>query len=56
VDDALREVTEAGEDDRKKLPVESAVAAADTGEGTRYGTRPKHPRAKHAKPERKPQQ
>jgi uncharacterized protein (TIGR00730 family) len=56
VDDDLREMTEAGRKDRGKLPVESAVAAADTGEGTRYGTRPKHPRSKHAKPERKPQQ
>jgi uncharacterized protein (TIGR00730 family) len=55
VDEKLREVTESGRADRKKLPVESAVAAADTGEGTRYGTRPKHPKGKHAKPERKPQ-
>ena len=55
VDEKLREVTESGRADRKKLPVESAVAAADTGEGTRYGTRPKRPTKRIAKPERKPQ-
>ena len=56
LDEDLREVTEVGKQDRRKLPVEGAVAAADTGEGTRYGTRPKRPARKVAKPERKPQQ
>ena len=40
---------------RKKKPVEGA-SAADTGEGTRYGKRPKQTTKKHAKPPRKPQQ
>ena len=56
VDGELRRVTEVGEEDREKLPVESAAAAADTGEGTRYGTRPKRPEKRVARPERKPQQ
>jgi hypothetical protein len=55
VDGEMRRVSEAGKDDREKLPVEAAVAAADTGEGTRYGMRPKRPEKRVAKPERKPQ-
>ena len=55
VNGELRRVSEAGKDDREKLPLEAAAAAADTGEGTRYGTRPKRPEKRHAKPERKPQ-
>jgi uncharacterized protein (TIGR00730 family) len=51
----MRDLTAAGRDDRRKLPVEAAVAAADTGEGTRYGVRPKRPGKRHAKAERKPQ-
>ena len=52
----LSKVAEAGREERGKLPVEAAVAAADTGEGTRYGVRPKRPEKRVAKPERKPQQ
>src|SRR5688500_16531934 len=55
VDDELRRVSDAVSEDRAKLPVEAAVAAADTGEGTRYGTRPKRPEKRVARPERKPQ-
>jgi uncharacterized protein (TIGR00730 family) len=40
--------------DATKQPVEGS--AAETGEGTRYGSRPKRPAKKHAAPERKPQQ
>ena len=38
-----------------KTPLESKKAG-DTGEGTRYGTRPKHPGKKHAKPAPKAEQ
>ena len=55
IDGELRRVSDAGRGDRAKLPLEAAAAAADTGEGTRYGTRPKRPEKKVAKPERKPQ-
>ena len=55
IDGELRAVSDAVSGDREKLPVEAAVAAADTGEGTRYGTRPKRPEKRVAKPERKPQ-
>jgi uncharacterized protein (TIGR00730 family) len=54
VDEDLRKVTGNGEAMKKK-PVEGATAG-DTGEGTRYGNRPKRTTKKHAKPERKPQQ
>jgi uncharacterized protein (TIGR00730 family) len=54
LDADLRAVATNGEAMQKK-PVEGA-AASDTGEGTRYGSRPKRPGKKHAKPERKPQQ
>ena len=40
--------------DATKHPLEGA--AAETGEGTRYGSRPKRSEKKHARPERKPQQ
>jgi len=52
----LRKVATNG-DALKRKPVHSgAGGAGDTGEGTRYGTRPKRPAKKHAAPERKPQQ
>jgi hypothetical protein len=41
--------------ERGKSPLAGAEAA-DTGEGTVYGSRPKRTEKKHAKPERKPQQ
>ena len=41
---------------RTQRPLEAAAAAADTGEGTRYGKRPKRPERKHAKPTVKPEQ
>jgi len=40
---------------RKKTPL-SGAKAGDTGEGTRYGRRPKRPEKAHAKAGRKPQQ
>jgi hypothetical protein len=55
IDGELRRVSDAGAAERAKLPVEAAVAAADTGEGTRYGTRPKRAEKRVAKAERKPQ-
>src|SRR2546421_4687829 len=54
LDGELRAVATNGEALKKK-PLEGP-AAGDTGEGTRYGSRPKRPGKKHAKPERKPQQ
>jgi uncharacterized protein (TIGR00730 family) len=40
---------------RNAPPIETS-ASADTGEGTRYGTRPKKTTRKHAKPSAKPEQ
>ena len=40
---------------KKKVPAEGS-SSADTGEGTRYGSRPKRTKKAHAKPEQKPQQ
>src|SRR4051794_25577052 len=40
----------------KKKTSLSADKASDTGEGTRYGKRPRRPERAHAKPGRKPQQ
>jgi uncharacterized protein (TIGR00730 family) len=55
LDDELREV-QAGTGDGRK-PIEGAPAdAADTGEGTRYGKRPKRPDKKHVSATKKPQQ
>jgi uncharacterized protein (TIGR00730 family) len=53
-DDDLRAIASNGKA-AKKRPVEGG-AAGDTGEGTRYGDRPKRTSKTHAKPERKPQQ
>src|SRR4051794_40699489 len=55
LDPALRQATGDGKAASKKNPLEGAQAA-DTGEGTRYGTRAKKTTRRHAKPERKPQQ
>jgi len=55
LDADLRAVTENGKA-KSKRPVEDTGAAGDTGEGTRYGVRPKRTLKAHAKPERKPQQ
>jgi uncharacterized protein (TIGR00730 family) len=54
LDPDLRKVAVNGQGKRKK-PVEGPQAA-DTGEGTRYGSRAKRTGKAHAKPERKPQQ
>jgi uncharacterized protein (TIGR00730 family) len=54
LDADLRKVGGNGESVHKK-PVQGS-AAGDTGEGTRYGKRPKRPDKKHAQPSRKPQQ
>jgi hypothetical protein len=40
---------------RNAKPIETA-ASADTGEGTRYGSRPHKTTKKHAKPGAKPEQ
>jgi hypothetical protein len=40
-----------------RTPLDSAPAAAgDTGEGTRYGKRPRRPDKKHVEAKKKPQQ
>jgi uncharacterized protein (TIGR00730 family) len=54
LDDDLKTLVKVNGSPAKK-PVEGA-AAGDTGEGTRYGSRPKKTTRKHAAPERKPQQ
>ena len=40
---------------KRKKPLEGA-RAGDTGEGTRYGSRPEHPNKRHVKAGRKPEQ
>jgi uncharacterized protein (TIGR00730 family) len=40
---------------RRQLPL-AGSKSANTGEGTRYGSRPRHTSKKHAKPEKKPSQ
>jgi uncharacterized protein (TIGR00730 family) len=54
-DDKLAAEMEGGQG-AKSLPVEASVAAADTGEGTRYGKRPRRPDRAHAHSPAKPQQ
>jgi len=54
LDPDLRNATGNGKG-RYKLPVEGAQAA-DTGEGTRYGRRPRRPNKAHVSSPRKPQQ
>jgi hypothetical protein len=39
-----------------KKPLEAGKDASDTGEGTNYGTRPRRPDRKHARPAIKPEQ
>ena len=56
LDADLREVATNGKA-AHKLPVEGPSAAAgDTGEGTRYGKRPRRPDKKHIEAKKKPQQ
>jgi hypothetical protein len=50
-----RRVTAAPDVVRNATPIETA-ASQDTGEGTRYGSRPKRTTKKHAKPGAKPEQ
>ncbi len=54
VDAELRAVTSDGKH-AAMLPLEG-IAAGDTGEGTRYGKRPKRPDKKHVESKKKPQQ
>ena len=54
LDEDLQRALRNGKAQHKK-PVEGPMAA-DTGEGTRYGRRPKHPDKAHVHPPRKPQQ
>jgi uncharacterized protein (TIGR00730 family) len=57
LDDELREVQAGSQDGQGRKPLEGApAAAADTGEGTRYGKRPKRPDKKHVASTKKPQQ
>ena len=55
LDDNLQAITTNGKA-RGKAPLDHAAAAADTGEGTRYGRRPKRTQKTHAKATKKPQQ
>jgi uncharacterized protein (TIGR00730 family) len=56
LDDELRAVTD-GKPGAGQSPVQAAAASAeDTGEGTRYGRRPKRPDKKHVTSKKKPQQ
>jgi uncharacterized protein (TIGR00730 family) len=55
LDDEAQKVTAAPDAARNAAPIETA-ASADTGEGTRYGSRPKKTTKKHAKPTVKPEQ
>lgn len=56
-DEEIAAVAEGKRKNGKKKPMEAASAAStDTGEGTRYGTRPKHPGKAHARPTAKPEQ
>jgi uncharacterized protein (TIGR00730 family) len=54
LDAELREVAKNGKQ-AGQLPVEGAAAAGDTGEGTRYGKRPKRSDKKHVVSKKKPQ-
>ena len=53
--DEARKVTAAPDVERQAKPIETP-ASADTGEGTRYGSRPRKTTKKHAKPAVKPEQ
>jgi len=55
LDDEARKVTAAPEVARNARPIETSHSA-DTGEGTRYGSRPRKTTKKHAKPGAKPEQ
>ena len=55
LDDEARKVTAAPDVARRSRPIETA-ASADTGEGTRYGSRPRKTTKKHAKQGAKPEQ
>jgi uncharacterized protein (TIGR00730 family) len=54
LDDELKRI--AGNGSAKKMGPLSGARSADTGEGTRYGRRPKRPEKTHARAGRKPQQ
>lgn len=55
IDEELTRILKNGKSSRKG-PMSGGERSADTGEGTRYGKRPKRPQKLHAKPGRKPQQ
>ena len=55
LDNEARTVNAAPDVARKARPIETS-ASADTGEGTRYGSRPRKTTKKHAKPGAKPEQ
>jgi uncharacterized protein (TIGR00730 family) len=53
IDKELRKISKAG---NGKLPISSRAALASTGEGTRYGSRPKRTGKAHVKSHKKPEQ
>ena len=55
LEEEAQRATEAPDVAKNATPIETA-ASQDTGEGTRYGTRPKKTTKKHAKPTVKPEQ
>ena len=55
LDDEAQKVAAAPDVERQAKPIQTA-ASADTGEGTRYGSRPRKTTKKHAKPAVKPEQ
>ena len=56
LDHELQKATAAPEVTRNSKPIETPATAQDTGEGTRYGTRPKRTGKKHAAPGSKAEQ
>jgi uncharacterized protein (TIGR00730 family) len=56
LDDELEALALASNGRQRRQPPLAGSKSANTGEGTRYGSRPKHTSKKHAKPEKKPSQ
>ena len=56
IDDALAKAAAGNGDSKSKSPMAGGAKSEDTGEGTRYGRRPKRPQKAHAKAPKKPQQ
>jgi uncharacterized protein (TIGR00730 family) len=56
LDEMLQDVTTPTQAEQDRHPLEAAAQTADTGEGTRYGKRPRRPDKAHVKSPKKPQQ